>query len=80
MSTSGYFIDWDGNARRTDDCGGGYTCEVDTVAKYVAVMAKGGVLAHEATFYKDLDAIARAGIKATLVPGSHPWGKKSDGF
>jgi hypothetical protein len=38
------------------------------------------VLMHEATFYKDLAAIERAGIKASLVPGSHPWGSKDEGF
>lgn len=74
-SAAGYFVDWDGNVRRTDDPGGGYLCDVDPVAKYVAVNTKTGVLAHEATFYKDLAAVERAGIKARLVPGSHPWGK-----
>jgi hypothetical protein len=70
----GYFVDWDGNIRLTTDPGGGYTCDVDPVAKYVGVMSKNGALAHEATFYKNLEAIARAGIKGELVPGSQPWG------
>jgi hypothetical protein len=79
MSTpEGYFVDWDGNIRMTTDPGGGYTCDVDTVAKYVGVMTKNGTLAHEATFYKNLEAIARAGIKAELVPGSQPWGRPED--
>jgi len=78
--TEGLFIDWDGNARSTSDPGGGYTCEVDSVAKYVAVMGRGGALVHEATLYKDLAAIARAGISAQLVPGSQPWGKPGDGL
>lgn len=72
----GYFVDWDGNARLTTDPGGGYLCDVDPVARYVGVTTQSGTLVHEATFYKDMDAIARAGIKATLVPGSHPWGKQ----
>jgi hypothetical protein len=80
MSDSGYFIDWDGNARSISDCGGGYLCEVDTVARYVAITTKTGTLVHEATFYKSLEAIGKAGIKAPLVPGSHPWGKRQDGF
>jgi hypothetical protein len=74
MSSPGFFVDWDGNARSTDDPGGGYTCDVDPVAKYVAVLAKGGALMHEGTFYKSLADIEKAGIKAELVPGSHPWG------
>jgi hypothetical protein len=78
MSTpEGYFVDWDGNVRLTTDPGGGYVCEVDPVAKYVGVMSKNGALAHEATFYKNLEAIARAGIKAELVPGSQPWGNQN---
>jgi len=79
-STEGLFIDWDGNARSTQDPGGGYTCEVDSAARYVAVMGRGGALVHEATLYKDQAAIARAGISAPLVPGSQPWGKPGDGL
>jgi hypothetical protein len=75
---AGYFVDWDGNVRRTDDPGGGYLCDVDMPARYVGVTTRTGALVHEATFYRDLEAIARAGIKAGLVPGSHPWGDKVD--
>lgn len=74
---SGYFMDWDGNLRSVEDPGGGYICEVD--ARYVAVM-KGSLLAHESTLYKTLADVEKAGIKATLVPGSHPWGSSKDGF
>jgi hypothetical protein len=77
---SGFFIDWDGNARSTDEPGGGFRCEVDPVAKYVAVMTPGGTLVHEATFYASLAAIAKARITAPLVPASHPWGRRHDGL
>ncbi|MDI4656269.1 hypothetical protein [Xanthobacter autotrophicus] len=81
MSESeGFFIDWDGNARSVSDPGGGYVCETDMVAKYVAVNTKTGALVHEGTYYKTIEAIAKAGIKASFVPGSHPWGSKKDGF
>ncbi len=80
MPEEGYFVDWDGNLRRTDDPGGGYYCDIDRAARYVAIMTKSGALAHEATFYKSTDDVAKAGIKASLVPGSHPWGRKEDGF
>ena len=59
--------------------GGGYVCEVDTPARYVAVM-KGRVLAHEATLFKTLADVEKAGITASVVPGSHPWGSQRDGF
>jgi hypothetical protein len=76
----GFFVDWDGNARSTDDPGGGYICEIDNVSRYVAIMGKGGTLVHEATLYRSLADLEKAGIKAPLVPGSHPWGKREDGF
>lgn len=70
---TGFFVDWAGNARSTDEPGGGYRCEVDTVAKYVAVLSKQGTLIHEGTFYKTLEDLAKAGIKAELVDASVPW-------
>jgi hypothetical protein len=79
-TAAGFFVDWDGNARSTLDPGGGYLCETDPVARYVAITTSGGTLVHEATFYKSIAAIEKAGIKASLVPGSHPWGLKQDGF
>ena len=33
----GFFVDWDANARNTLDPGGGYVCETDPVARYVAI-------------------------------------------
>jgi len=77
---SGFFVDWDGNARSTDDPGGGFKCEVDPIAKYVAVMTPGGTMVHEGTFYKSLEAIEKAKIRAPLVSGSYPWGKREDGL
>ncbi|MDR3390364.1 MAG: hypothetical protein P4L77_01400 [Sulfuriferula sp.] len=76
---SGFFVDWDGNLRSVEDPGGGYVCDVDTAARYVGVM-KGSMLAHEATLYKTVADVEKAGIKARLVPGSHPWGSPGDGY
>ena len=76
----GFFVDWDGNARSTEDPGGAYLCDVDPVAKYVAVTTRSGTLVHEGSFYKTLADIEKARIKAPLVPGSHPWGKPEEGF
>lgn len=76
----GFFVDWDGNARSTVDPGGGYLCETDIASRYVAVTTKSGTLVHEGTFYKSLADIQKAGINAPFVPGSHPWGRREDGF
>lgn len=78
--TEGFFVDWDGNARSVADPGGGYVCDVDGVARYVAIMTKSGAVVHEATLFKSLADIEKAGIKATLVPGAHPWGRPDEGF
>jgi nitrogenase-associated protein len=72
---AGFFIDWAGRARSVEDPGGGYHCEVDAPARYVAVKTKRGSMVHEATLYRSLEAIAKAGIKAELVAGSFPWGE-----
>jgi hypothetical protein len=77
---AGYFVDWDGNARSTLDPGGGYICETDPVARYVALVTKRGAVMHEATFYKNLADIEKTGLKAPLVAGSHPWGRPDEGF
>ncbi|POF33880.1 hypothetical protein [Roseibium marinum] len=78
--TEGYFIDWDGNLRPAADPGGGYLCDIDRAARYVAVTTKTGILVHEATLYRNLNDVTKAGISAPLVDGSHPWGTKKDGF
>lgn len=78
--TAGYFIDWNGKARPTDDPGDGYICDIDKPARYVAVTTPTGTLVHEATLYRSLEDIAKAGITAELVPGTIPWGKPDEGF
>ncbi|GAA5172090.1 hypothetical protein [Viridibacterium curvum] len=74
----GFFIDWNGKARRTEDAGGGFVVDVDPVAKYVALYTENGTLMHEATFYKSLEDIEKRGIKASLVDGAMPWGVKNE--
>jgi hypothetical protein len=79
-TSEGYFIDWNGKLRSTDDPGGGYVCDIDRPARYVAVNTASGTLVHEATLYRSLEDVAKAGIRADLVPGSTPWGKPDEGF
>jgi hypothetical protein len=78
--SEGFFVDWNGDLRSTGDPGGGYRCEVDLPARYVAIYAKTGSLIHEATLYKSQADLDKAGIKSKLVPGSHPWGSPKEGF
>lgn len=77
---SGFFVDWNGDLRSTDDPGGGYACEVDLPVRYVAVKNKNGVTIHEATLYRNQADLDKAKIKAELVPGSKSWGSPKEGF
>lgn len=76
--TPGFFVDWDGNARRTEDAGGDFVVEVDVAARYVALYTKSGTLMHEATYFKTLEDMEKKGIQATLVAGSMPWGRRGE--
>jgi hypothetical protein len=80
MAPEGFFVDWDGNARSALEPGGGYRCEVDLPARYVAITTKRGALVHEATFFRRVEDLEKAGIKAPLVGADHPWGRRKDGF
>jgi hypothetical protein len=77
---AGFFVDWDGNVRSTLTPGGGYLCETDVSSRYVAITTPNGTLVHEASFYGTLADLDKAGIKASLVAESHPWGNRKDGF
>jgi hypothetical protein len=73
MSHKGYFIDWNGQIRSTDDPGHGYCCEVDSVARRVTVISKRGATMQETELYRSLTAVEQAGIQTELVSGSFPW-------
>ena len=78
--SAGFFVDWNGDLRSTDDPGGGYSCEVDLPVRYVAIKNKNGVTIHEATLYRNQADLDKARIKAELVPGSKPWGSAKEGY
>jgi hypothetical protein len=77
---SGFFLDWNGELRSTDDPGGGYTCEVDLPVRYVAVKNKQGTTIHEATFYRHQADLDKAKITSPVVPGSKSWGSSKEGY
>jgi hypothetical protein len=64
---AGYFIDWDGNVRSTEQLAKGQYCEIDRAAKYLAIKDKYGSMVHEATFYISLESLKAAGITAPMV-------------
>ena len=80
MTDEGFFIDWDGNERSTSNRGSDYLCEPDMVTRNVATTTKNSALMHEDAYYNALADIKKTGIKASLVPSSHSWGSKAEGF
>jgi len=76
----GFFVDWDGNARNTLDPGGGYLCETDPVARYVAITTKGGTLMHEGTFYKNTHRHSKGGHQSIVRPRITPLGPAGRGI
>ncbi len=69
---AGWFIDWEGKMRPTDNPGKGLRCDVDYKAKYVQVLNKYGGLDHESTWYADEEAVKKAGLKVAYADLTAP--------
>lgn len=74
MSTNGFFVDWNGDARRVERPGLGYSCgpvmtkgQGGDVYQAVDVMDSEGFVIHEAVYYPTLDAIKAIGVTVNLV-------------
>ena len=65
MVETGFFVDWDGNTRRTEAPGAGYTCTVD--GPNCDVLDEEGCVIHEATYYATLAEIEALGVTVKLV-------------
>jgi len=67
-TTSGFFVDWDGNTRRFEAPGDSYTCQlVDRGHLGVDVLDSGGFVIHEATFFPSLADAQVVGVSVNLV-------------
>jgi len=73
MAPSGFFVDWDGNTRRTEAPGDSMTCTVmerqlnGQPYLGVDVLDYNGFVIHEATFFPTREAIEAAGVTVNLV-------------
>ncbi len=65
----GFFVDWDGNTRRVEAPGSGYTCQPVEKPGYLglAVVDPEGFVCHEAVYYPSLDALRGVGVTVNLV-------------
>lgn len=68
IPTTGYFVDWNGEARRVEAPGRGYTCVVIKKDGYLGVDVIDGedFVTHEATYFESLEAIAATGCTVKL--------------
>lgn len=69
MKTAGYFVDWNGDTRRVEAPGVGFTCKVVNKGDYmgVDVIAHDGFVCHEATYFATLEAVEAAGVVVNLI-------------
>ncbi|MGF6281946.1 hypothetical protein ABH908_000021 [Pseudomonas frederiksbergensis] len=70
MTVQGFFIDWDGNTRRTEAPGPPFTCQVDVAKKHVVVVDSHGFSVHECVYFSTLDEVRAADITVNLLPDS----------
>lgn len=70
---AGFFVDWDGNTRRTESPGAGLRCIVSerelNGEPYlgVDVVDREDFVTYEATFFPTMDSLAQMGITVRLV-------------
>ncbi len=66
--TTGFFVDWNGNTRRFELPGDGYTCRLaNRNFPSVDVIDPAGFVCHEATFFPTLDEVKSAGVEVNLI-------------
>lgn len=72
MDKNGFFVDWNGDTRKVEAPGDGYSCEVVDCGAYlrVDVLDSEGFVCHEATYYQTLDALKAVGVEVRLVEGA----------
>lgn len=67
MTIKGFFVDWNGDTRRTENPGPGYTCQVDLERNYVDVIDGGGFVIFESSYFPTLESVATADIETKLI-------------
>lgn len=66
----GFFVDWDGNTRRTEAPGPGMSCRVYDADDYrrVDVIDREGFVTYEAVYYPTVEAIQAVGVNVNMAP------------
>ena len=72
-STTGFFVDWNGDTRRVERPGRGYTCAMRNASlegkpyQAVDVIDSEGFVTHEAVYYASLKALKAVGVTINLI-------------
>ncbi|WP_274644211.1 hypothetical protein [Pseudomonas serbica] len=67
MEIKGFFVDWNGSTRRTENPGPGYTCLVDLERNHVDVVDGGSFVIFECTYFPTLESVVAADIEIKLL-------------
>lgn len=74
MAIEGFFVDWNGDTRRVESPGLGFSCgPVQTrgqgsgVYQAIDILDSKGFVVHEAVYYPTLDALRAVGVEVNLV-------------
>ncbi len=67
MAKAGFFVDWNGDTRRTEQPGHPFECLVDEQSSHVDVIDSEGFVVHECSFFATLAAAEAAGVTVNLV-------------
>lgn len=67
MAITGFFVDWNGHTRKTDQPGDFFQCIVDEHAAHVDVVDSEGFVVHECTYFPTLAAVEAAGVTVNLI-------------
>lgn len=66
MAIPGFFVDWNGNTRRTEQPGEFFQCIVDVSTAHVDVVDSDGFVVHECSYFPTLAAAEAAGVSVNL--------------
>lgn len=67
MAIPGFFVDWNGDTRKTEMPGGLYKCVVDESRALVEVIDSTGFVVHEGTYFSSLESVEAAGVIVNLI-------------
>jgi hypothetical protein len=66
-TVAGFFVDWNGDTRCTNQTTEPFECQVDLDAQHVDVLDSNGFVIHECTYFPTLQSVREAGVIVNLI-------------